>query len=313
MKKLLLSIFTISIGLNASAQCVPVSGFTGTGVAFLPIQLEPVYACLDCGDQERIISVHTLADTVLSIELAPGNPPLDVTVYADFFRLISVEGLPSGLSYTTDAALDTTYDEVENPFGYWVNQGDTTVGLSSTTGCISITGSAADWTAAANGGPNSDGLYPLTIFLDARAAKFDPGAIANIVGYNTWVTDMGSLLETFGDTNFTSDGIRYQGPVLEVIESGLGIQDASEQFATVQNQPNPFSGQTLISFDLQKQVSMVQFEVFDVLGNRIISRSVSTAKGRNTIDFSANGLASGIYVYTLSDGVDRVTRRMTVK
>ena len=95
MKKLLLSVLAPFTVLAAFAQCVPISEFGGSGLELSPAQLEPIYACNECDDYEVVISVQTLADTILSVELAPGNPPLDVEVFIDFVRLDSVAGLPA--------------------------------------------------------------------------------------------------------------------------------------------------------------------------------------------------------------------------
>lgn len=312
MKKTLLSFLFPMAVATAFGQCVPTTDFVGTGLQLAPTQLEPIFACNDCDDYEVIISVQTFADTVLSVELAPGNPPLDVTVFADRFRLDSIGGLPSGLTYTTDAAFDTTYDAVMNPFGYWINPGDTANGFENTSGCISINGTAADWTAAAGGGPNNDGLYPLSVFVDARAANFAPAAIGGITGFNVWLTEMGFLLDAFGDPNFTPNGIKLEGLVLDVRSSGLGLNDEEFAFGSVSNYPNPFTGNTTITYSV-KDASNLTLEVFNVLGERIYSKSLVASVGANTIEFSSEGLSSGIYFYSITDGVNAITKKMSVK
>ena len=313
MKKILLSIL-VPFAVNASfAQCVPSDDFAGTGLQLSPTVLEPIYACNDCDDYEVVISVQTMADTTLSVELAPGQPPIDVTVFMDFFRLDSIAGLPAGLNYTTDAAFDTTYDAVLNPFGYWINPGDTTNGFEDTSGCISISGLAADWTAAVGGGPNNDGLYPLTVFIDGRAANFDPVAIAGFTGFDVWLTELGVLLDAFGDPNFTVNGIKMEGLVLDVRQSGVGISENENNVNQVVNYPNPFSESTKISFNLNSDVKSLNFEVFNVLGATIHSEVVFPSIGKNSIDFASGGLSEGIYFYTLSDGNNSITKKMSVK
>ncbi|MBI1288022.1 MAG: T9SS type A sorting domain-containing protein [Flavobacteriales bacterium] len=312
MKRHLLFSFFLLASVELFAQCVPATDFSGSGIAFRPTALPPVFACTDCGDKEVVLSLQTFADTTLTIELSPGNP-LDVTVFADRFRLDSIAGLPAGLSYTTDAAFDTTYDAVENPFGYWINPGDTTTGFQQTTGCISITGSAAAWTAAAGGGPNSDGLYPLTVFLDARAANFSPSAIGGYVGYDVWLTDMGVLLDAFGDTNFTVHGIRLDGNTLDVRASGVGIDEAdSEGFTKVMNQPNPFGLSTVITFNSSK-AKAVEFAVFNILGDQLAAKRIQANQGVNRFEFDRNGLPAGVYFYSISDGNAVITKKMVIE
>ena len=313
MKKILLSFLAPLAATAVLAQCVPTEEFVNSGLELSPAQLAPVLACTECGDHEVVISVQTFADTTLAVELTPGQPPLDVTVLADFFRLDSIGGLPDGITYTTDAAFDTTFDAVANPFGYWINSGDTATGFENTTGCITVSGTAADWTAAIGGGPNNDGLYPLTVFIDARAASFEPLAIGNVTGFDVWLTEMGFLLDAFGDPNFTPNGIRLQNLVLEVRESGVGIQSVNNLFSEVKNYPNPFDESTSIIFELRNSVSNIQFEIYNVIGTRVHSEAVNPIVGKNTIVFDANGLSSGLYFYTLSDGENTITKKMNVK
>ena len=313
MKTILLSLAAIFSGVSLMAQCVPTTGLTGSGFAFTSTQLEPVYACTGCGDQERVISFKTFVDTTLSIVIGT-NPPLDVTVVADYFRIDSIGGLPTGLTFNTDVAFDTTYDAIENPYGYWINAGDTAAGFTSTTGCISIAGDANAWTAAIGGGPNNDGVFPLAIYMDVRAVDFVPSAIGGIVGYNTWLSDMGTLLPAFGDPNFTTNGIQYAGPSLQVVSSGVGINDqAVGNFGEVKNHPNPFSGNTVVSFEMKKAVANLEFTVYNVLGAIVYSKDLNPTTGVNRINFSSVNLPSGVYVYTLSDGNSIVTRKMNIQ
>lgn len=313
MKTILLSAAALLAGITAMAQCVPTTGLTGSGFAFTSTQLSTVYACAGCGDHERVISFKTFTDTTISVVIE-GNEPLEVTVEADYFRVDSIGGLPAGLTFTTDAAFDTTYDAVDNPYGYWINPGDTATGFTTTTGCITIMGDAAAWTAAADGGPNSDGIYPLAIYMDVRAADFLPAEIANFVGYNTWLSDMGELLPAFGDPNFTTNGIQYAGPSMKVVSSGVGINDRTiGSFGEVKNHPNPFTSTTTISFELKENVANLQFAVYDVLGSVVYSQKLNATVGKNRISFSADNLPSGVYVYTLSDGNSIITKKMSVQ
>lgn len=312
MKRLLLSVLIVGFALQSKSQCIPFNEFTGSGIAFSPVPLNPVYAYVGSGDLEVVLSLQTFADTTLAVELSPGNPPLDVTVFADFFRLDSIGGLPSGLTYTTDAAYDTTFDPVENPFGYWINPGDTTNGFTPTNGCITISGSEAAWNAAAGGGPNNDGIYPLTVFLDARAANFSPAAIGGIVGFNTWLTDMGVLLDAFGDPNFTVNGIKLEGNSLDIRQSDVGIESVdSHDLSEARIHPNPFSDVTNLVFRADRPKD-IQIEIFNVLGDRLRSSSVQVIKGENRVEIRREDLSTGVYFYQVADGEVSITKRMIV-
>lgn len=312
MKRFLLFVLLTVSALQGDAQCVPYNGFTGSGIAFSPVPLDPVYAYVGSGDLEVVLSLQTFADTTLSVELSPGNPPLDVTVYADFFRLDSIGGLPAGLTYTTDAAYDTTFDPVENPFGYWINSGDTTSGFTQTNGCITISGPEAAWNAAIGGGPNNDGVYPITVFLDARAANFSPAAIGGIVGFNTWLTDMGVLLDAFGDPNFTVNGIKLEGNSLDIRASGVGVEELGMgglYEATVL--PNPFSDVANAVFQSSRSEEF-EVSIFNVLGERLRSVSVQATKGVNRYEIRREGLVSGVYFLSISNTETTIVKRMVI-
>lgn len=312
MKKLLLTLCAIAAGFAASAQCLPVSDFSTGTLELSNSPIDPVYACADCGDHVRVISVQTFSDTTLSVELQPGQPPLDVTVFADFFRLDSIGGLPEGIIYATDASFDTTYDAVENPYGYWINPGDTATGFENTIGCISIGGNASDWTNAIGGGPNNDGVYPLTIYIDARAADFDPEGISNVVGYNTWLTEMGSLLDAFGDPNFTVNGIKITGQTLTVVQSGVGVEEV-ESISNLSLMPNPASNSTSLSLDLNGENELAHLMMSSIDGKLVHSDQIRLATGNNRYEIDLANLELGIYFVSLELAEGRVTRKLIVQ
>jgi hypothetical protein len=79
-----------------------------------------------------------------------------------------------------------------------------------------------------------------------------------------------------------------------------------------QNYPNPFNPITTIRYDLPVS-GLVTLKVFDILG-REISTLVNEEKEAGTyqIDFSSNGLSSGIYFYTLTSHNYSKTKKMVV-
>lgn len=79
-----------------------------------------------------------------------------------------------------------------------------------------------------------------------------------------------------------------------------------------QNQPNPFSGSTEITFSLQESGN-ARLSVFDATG-REVARLVDgpLRAGDHTATLDASRFAPGIYVYTLAVDGQRSTRRMVV-
>ena len=97
------------------------------------------------------------------------------------------------------------------------------------------------------------------------------------------------------------------------MDSTLGISTfESNNFTLEQNTPNPFALTTLINFTSPRQENC-QLTVYDILGAVVYSQSIAANTGRNTIQFSAANLPSGIYLYKLSNAKQTITRRMIVE
>jgi hypothetical protein len=82
-----------------------------------------------------------------------------------------------------------------------------------------------------------------------------------------------------------------------------GIQQVSSktpvQFKLYQNYPNPFNPKTNIKYQIVKR-SYVKLAVFDITGREIITLvdRIQTG-GTYEVDFSGNGLSSGVYFYRI--------------
>ena len=79
-----------------------------------------------------------------------------------------------------------------------------------------------------------------------------------------------------------------------------------EQFSNVpnvykleQNYPNPFNPSTKIRFSL-KQAENVKLTVYNILGQEVaVLLNGYISAGTHFVDFNANNLASGIYIYNI--------------
>ncbi|MCH8496727.1 MAG: T9SS type A sorting domain-containing protein, partial [Balneolales bacterium] len=79
-----------------------------------------------------------------------------------------------------------------------------------------------------------------------------------------------------------------------------------------QNYPNPFNPTTTIQFDLSTP-SQVNLSIYDLTG-RLVKTSYSgwMSTGRHSIQFNADGLSSGTYMYVLETDNSRDVRLMTL-
>jgi len=98
---------------------------------------------------------------------------------------------------------------------------------------------------------------------------------------------------------------------IEVNTVGSVIPD---RFDLKQNYPNPFNPSTKIRFDLAKN-SNVTLKIYNVLGKEVatlLNNQLITA-GTKEVTFDGEGLASGIYFYTLSSESFSTTKKMILQ
>lgn len=98
---------------------------------------------------------------------------------------------------------------------------------------------------------------------------------------------IGQINQVFGETFAESVSVNPTEPTLP------------EEVALHQNYPNPFNSGTIISYSIDRPGD-VTVEIFDMLGRRVYRRlHIYSEAGEKKMHFSAGGLASGVYVYTL--------------
>jgi hypothetical protein len=77
---------------------------------------------------------------------------------------------------------------------------------------------------------------------------------------------------------------------------------STNSFSLLQNCPNPFNPSTKIRYSIT-QSGLVTLKVFDVLGNEIaILVNQEMNAGSYQVNFNANNLASGVYIYQIKSG-----------
>jgi hypothetical protein len=91
----------------------------------------------------------------------------------------------------------------------------------------------------------------------------------------------------------------------------VGNYDLGNQFTLLKNVPNPFSNQTVITAESQVAGDF-QFEVFDLLGQRVHAQTIHLEFGLNEFTFDGSSLANGAYFYALSNRDGKAVRRMVI-
>jgi hypothetical protein len=91
----------------------------------------------------------------------------------------------------------------------------------------------------------------------------------------------------------------------------VGTYDQHSSLGYVKSAPNPFSDQTVITVE-----SIVpgdfQFEVFNLVGQRVHARAVRLDAGVNEFTFDGSTLPNGSYFYTVGNRDGKVSRRLVI-
>lgn len=95
-----------------------------------------------------------------------------------------------------------------------------------------------------------------------------------------------------------------------IVSATPGANEMALEYSLTQNYPNPFNSQTSFSFTIPA-ADNVTLKVFDLTG-----REVATVvngrmnSGSHTVNWTAEGLATGVYMYTLTSGDFTQTKKL---
>ena len=129
--------------------------------------------------------------------------------------------------------------------------------------------------------PNYTGNYTLKAFVEKQQADFNQ--------------NNDTLSKAFGGT---------------LDDTRIGETEAMN-WNMGQNIPNPASNVTRIPFKLPQDAEVV-FSVMGANGQLIYREQISAGSGDNMVEFDVNGLANGIYYYSMEYQGQRIVRKMNV-
>ena len=104
-------------------------------------------------------------------------------------------------------------------------------------------------------------------------------------------------------------------PTIEITIVSVELTDKiiPDNFSLMQNYPNPFNPTTTIEFSVNKNEN-ISLQVYSITGE-LISNLISNenyTKGNYRITLDGSKLSSGTYFYKLSNGVNTLTKKMTL-
>ena len=98
----------------------------------------------------------------------------------------------------------------------------------------------------------------------------------------------------------------------EFTPSDIKITHSNKKYSLEQNYPNPFVGNSSISFELPDN-TYVSLKVFNMLGVEIAELAAKEySSGRHTVKFNSEKFSAGNYWYTLKTDKFYATRKMTI-
>lgn len=119
--------------------------------------------------------------------------------------------------------------------------------------------------------------------------------------------------------------LTYAKSASHAVSSGAGCAFCESQFTVgvepailpmimrlYQNYPNPFNPSTTIRYSLEREAG-VELSVFNLLGERVaVVVKERQAPGDYSVDFVADGLPGGVYMYRLSTEHGQLARRFVL-
>ncbi len=106
-------------------------------------------------------------------------------------------------------------------------------------------------------------------------------------------------------------------PLLQkVVNTGSSVEDPGytvvNGYKLSQNYPNPFNPSTKISFEMPV-TGFVTLKVYDMLGREVaVLVNEELASGTHTVNFNANDLSTGTYVYQLTSNGNVISNKMVL-
>ncbi len=134
----------------------------------------------------------------------------------------------------------------------------------------------------------------------------------------------GTNLQNNGKTNThpnDENNIVYRAvPLTDILNGTIGdiagvnkVFNDPKIFFVSQNQPNPFNSETQ-AFLYMRDGSDITLTISDITGRVLSSKDLGYfAAGNNSISIDGSGLNAGLYLYTISNDLYSITKKMQVK
>lgn len=290
MKKIILPIFSLFIGFSASAQvCVP-GTLTSTKNAYIIPDSATNFANACPGTYyEQILYIKAAKDTAITV-----TTPIAGVITANIDSFVvdaNIGGLPSYLSAASVPTLLPAAgpSSPKSDYPRLVIPGDSLA-------CVKISGTVPAGTAAATI-PLTVGLRVYTSNLHSTNPVLEIGIPSIYPGRKT---------DTL--TNITD----YRIVVFATPCWPTSVNTISAtNFELIGAVPNPAMNQTQIQFE-SKFSALYTLKITNSIGEILMTKTINASTGINYIPVETSTFASGIYMYSLSDGKSSASKRLEI-
>lgn len=131
--------------------------------------------------------------------------------------------------------------------------------------------------------------------------------------FNAGITQSDIDLQDNPSGCLTGWAVGYGGTITKMTEDVVGINTNNslpKEFSLEQNYPNPFNPSTIIRYSIP-EANHVNITVYNILGKEV-TRLINSNKqaGNHEVEFNAENLSSGMYIYRIESGRFAETRKM---
>jgi photosystem II stability/assembly factor-like uncharacterized protein len=219
-------------------------------------------------------------------------------------------GLPNGSIYSLAEVSNASYSG-----SYKLFLGTQHGVYSSTNGGLSWEASGLDSCSVFCMTESGGNLFAGTDYSHGRVfASTDEGKSWAQIAANLNNQD---VIRIYSIGNYIYVSLGYYGgvwrrPLSEVVTATEQRNNLVVHFYLQQNYPNPFNPTTTINYSIPKE-SLVTIKVYDLLGREIKTLvNEDRPAGKYSVNFNANNLSSGIYLYTIKAGSFVQTKKMVL-
>ena len=199
-----------------------------------------------------------------------------VTIYK--LKIDSIENLPCGMCWSTN--------KPTNEF------------LADEDGCVIIHGMTHDRV----------GQYKMRLILDVatmNASNYD------IHGINADASGSIYLYVRVKDAGGPCDTINMANPSNTKDCTFTGIEELTNNVASLSIRPNPVSGEAKVSFYTDRTAEQ-QLRIINIVGSEMYSTTIAAKAGMNEATINRSNLPAGIYFLSIGSGKATVTRKFIV-